>query len=85
MMTKQTPPIIPGKDSTLTGRLVNQEAESNDNDAYVLGLDDAMMEIKSSYYGKDKFLPYVQNWLDAAETKTKEWVQPVLKPDNVSL
>ncbi|MBW0528442.1 hypothetical protein O181_068157 [Austropuccinia psidii MF-1] len=53
-MTEQTPPITPGKDSTLTGELVNQEAELNDNDAYVLGLNDSMMEIKSSNYGQDK-------------------------------
>ncbi|MBW0531847.1 hypothetical protein O181_071562 [Austropuccinia psidii MF-1] len=38
-------PIIPGKDSTVNFALVNQEAESNSNDADVLTLYHALMEI----------------------------------------
>jgi hypothetical protein len=29
------------------------------------------------------FFPYVQNWLEAAEKKTSEWVQSAIKADKV--
>jgi hypothetical protein len=31
------------------------------------------------------FFPYVQNWLDAAEKKTSEWVQSAIKADKVTI
>ncbi|MBW0460735.1 hypothetical protein O181_000450 [Austropuccinia psidii MF-1] len=86
------PPIIPGKDGTVNVGLVNQKAESNYNDADVLALYHALTEIKKKHDMCNSnaplvmpvdewFLPYVQNWLDAAETKTSEWVQSAIKAD----
>ncbi|KAI9607513.1 hypothetical protein H4Q26_006040 [Puccinia striiformis f. sp. tritici PST-130] len=63
------------------------------NDADVLELYRALIEIKKQMCNPNTplvipidawFFPYVQNWLEAAEKKTSEWVQSAIKADTFS-
>ncbi|MBW0560496.1 hypothetical protein O181_100211 [Austropuccinia psidii MF-1] len=88
------PPIIPRQDGTVNVGLVNQEAESNYNDADILALYHVLMEIKQKHDmckskrcpigyacqpSNEWILPSVLNWPDTAETSTREWVQYAIK------
>lgn len=77
------------------GSHVNAQTSSAFNDADVLDLYRALIEIEKKHNMcnpntpleipiDEWFFPYVQNWLETAEKRTSEWVQSAIKADKFS-
>ncbi|PLW18368.1 hypothetical protein PCASD_00781 [Puccinia coronata f. sp. avenae] len=74
------------------GSVIDPGSSPNFDDADVLQLYRALIEIEKKHNMcnpntplaipiDEWFFPYVQNWLEAAEKKTSEWVQSAIKAD----
>ncbi|KAA1097225.1 hypothetical protein PGT21_028734 [Puccinia graminis f. sp. tritici] len=77
------------------GSVINPTDSPIFNDADVLDLYRALIELEKKHNMcnpnaplvipiDEWFFPYVQNWLEAAEKKTSEWVQSAIKADKFS-
>ncbi|OAV98529.1 hypothetical protein PTTG_25578 [Puccinia triticina 1-1 BBBD Race 1] len=89
------PPPLPVNPHLPPGSAVNPTDSPRFNDADVLDLYRTLIEIEKKHNMcnpnaplvipiDEWFFPYVQNWLEAAEKKTKGWVESAIKADKFS-